>query len=216
MDKRTVRLLRIGFVLACLTFAVWALVKMGNTPSVEKGRSVVLCDAEDYARSNGITENADATSEYIFLNHGQSGIISVFDWSGAYCFSIVTTSRGNGAPELFCCGDTLWVIDKNKHVFVYDGPTLTQDFQIESPVNGTLDSELRESSNHLITLSDNKVYGPDGKEIMTVAGITRSRLSPTGSVVVVAAFVLVALAFIRICVKDVRKSASPPQTPGRY
>lgn len=212
MNKWLMRLLRIGAVLLVLAFAFWALVKLENAPpSVEKGHSVVLYDAEDYARSNRINENADATSEYIFLNHGQSGIISAFDWSGAYCFSIVTGGT-NGIPELYCCGDTLYVIDKSHHVFVYDGPTLMQDYQIESPVNSTLRSELRESSNHLITLSDNKVHGPDGEEIMTVAGIDWSRLSPTGSVIVVAAFVLVALTLIWICVKDVRKSSSPLKT----
>ena len=204
MSNKLRRLLEICVVLAGIVFVFWAVAKGEELPHVEAGRSRVIYDAEAYARSNGITENADATSEYIFLNHGR--IISAFDWSGSYCFSIVTTANGNGASELYCCGDTLWVIDKNYHVFTYDGPTLTQDYQIESPVNSTLMSELREKGNRLITLSGNKVLGPDGKEIMTVAGVRRSRLSPTESVIVLAAFALVFFGFLWIVRKEFKKN----------
>lgn len=206
MNKKLRRLLEICFVLAGIVFVFWAVIKGEEIPSVEEGHSRVIYDAEDYARSNLIIENADATGEYIFLNHGR--IISAFDWSGSYCFSIVTTARGNGVTHLYCYGDTLWVIDRNYHVFIYDGPMLTQDFQIESPVNSTLESELREKENRLITLSGNKVLGPEGTEILTVAGVQRSRLSPAESAVVLAAFALVFFGILWLVWKECKKNRS--------
>ena len=117
MSIKLRRLLRALLVLVCLALIVWSLLTDDGMPEVDPGKARLVTDGEEYARTHNVGA-VDATADSIYLNHGSRGIISVYDWDGAYCYSIVTTAVGNGWPELYCCGDRLYLLDKFKHVFV--------------------------------------------------------------------------------------------------
>ena len=209
MNKWLRRLLTLAVVSVGLWFIFTSLMRADEVPSVEKGRSVVVTDAGHYAETTGVY-TIDATDEYIFLNHGETGVISVYGWDGKYRFTIVTTFQHNGIPEIWCCGDLLTLLDKNNHVFVYDGPTLLRDYQIESLEQyGALRDELRAGRNRLVSLSGNDVVDGEGRVILTVSDAVHP-LTQTQRVIVLAAFFLVFGTFIAICVKDFKKSRPSP------
>ena len=201
MDRWPIKLVKIIAVIACFSAFLWMvfLMQKDETPSVEKGKSAVVYNAEQFAETNTVYE-VNATSEYVFLNHGR--IISVFDWNGDYCFSIVTTHQGNGVAELYCSGEILTMLDRNNHVFVYDGAQLLREYQIE-----TIDqySEFRETQlakkNGYVSLSGNNVIDKDGRVILTVHDVPLS-LSQAERWIVLAAFFLAFSLFIVFFIKE--------------
>ena len=167
MNKALRRVLEIAVLLLGIGLVLFALKAREETPYVEKGRTLVTTDAEAYARRARVY-GAAATDAYIFLSHGQSGVISAFGRDGAYRFTIVTTADGNGAPELYCVGERLVLIDKNKHVFVYEGSALLEDRQLGSLEEGSrLREELRESGNPPVSLRGGEVIDAEGAVILS-------------------------------------------------
>ena len=137
---------------------------------VEKDRSIVVYDAESYAQRHRVL-TVDATNEYLLLNHGQDGIISVYDWNGFYCFSIVMTRKGKGVPEVYCCGDEITVFDKNNHVFIYQGDQMLEDHPFSTlEEHDALWSDLNVNRNHLVSLTGTDVVDGNGGVVLTVYG----------------------------------------------
>ena len=168
MKKMAFGLLKCLYAFLGVALIVTILRYNEETPYSEKGKSFVTYEAKHFFETHRVYD-VDATSDYIFLSHGQNGIISAFDWNGNYCFSIVTTADGNGSPELYCCEKELFIIDKNKHVFVYVGVDLKQDYQIESLTQGSkLRSDLRERKNNLVSLSGANVVDVDNRTILVI------------------------------------------------
>lgn len=202
MNSWLMKLVKSITVIACLSAILWSLSLKEETPKVEEGKSVVIFNGDHYAETSTVYE-VNATSEYVFLNHGY--VISVFNMNGEYCYSIVTTYRGNGLAELYCSGTILTLLDKNNHAFVYDGALLLRDYQIE-----TIDqySEFRKAQlakkNEYVSLSGNNVVDRDGHVIFTVNGPPRP-LSQTERWIVLAAFFLVFSLFIVFFVKEHQK-----------
>lgn len=167
--KKTIR---IAFKWTSILLAFYLVVSLiqynAETPTIEPGQSAVVFNAEQFASKERVYM-ADATEEYIFLVHETSGVISAFDWDGRYCFSIVTTSKGNGFPEIVCCGNTLTIIDKLNHVFVYEGQRCIEDYQIESlDQHELLKNKLTETSNLLVALQGAAIVDRDNHVIFQV------------------------------------------------
>ncbi len=168
MKKLAFGLLKCIYVLLGVALIVIILRYYEETPYAEKGKTFVTYEAKHFFETHRVYD-VDATSDYIFFSHGQNGIISAFDWNGNYCFSIVTTAEGNGSPELYCCEKELFIIDKNKHVFVYEGVDLKQDYQIESLAQGSeLRSNLRGRENNLVSLSGRNVVDDENRIILVL------------------------------------------------
>lgn len=209
MSIKLRRLLRALLVLVCLALIVWSLLTDDGMPDVDRGKARLVTDGEEYARTHDVVA-VDATADSIYLNHGSRGIISVYDWDGAYCYSIVTTAAGNGAPELYCCGDRLYLLDKFNHVFVYEGRERIGDYPIQSLEQySAFRSELQEKRNRLITVSGRDLVDSDGRVVMRVENMVRLHLTPLESTVVLGAFALVAGLFLYIFIREVRKGKSP-------
>ena len=111
MKKHVPGLLQIFIVIAAALLLLWSLRDTAGPPSVGRGQSKVVYDAEGYAHKTAVFSVA-ATEDRIFLCHGQDGVISVFDYYGNYCYSIVTAREGNGSPELYCVNGDLTIIEK--------------------------------------------------------------------------------------------------------
>lgn len=167
--KTTIKWLCIAaYVIVGIIFIIWFVKEKEVTPEVERDKSIVIYDGESYARTHRVF-SVDATSEYVFLDHGKDGIISVYDWEGSYRFSIVTTRKGNGAPEAFCCGESITVFDKNKHAFTYKGERLMEDQPFTSLEEyKDLWSELVANRNHMVSLNGTDVVDRTGRIILTV------------------------------------------------
>lgn len=188
------KLVKIMAVIACFAIAVWIafLSQKNGLPQVEKGRSVVIYDAEHYAETHTVYA-VDATRETVFLNHGR--VISGFDWNGDYCFSIVTL-LGKGKTEIYCSGEELTLCDVNNHVFVYEGAQLLRDYQLETRDQySQFRKEQLTKKNELVSLSGKDVVDRDGRIILTVHDVPPV-LSPAGRWIVITAFFLVFSLFI--------------------
>lgn len=168
--KNHFRLLLKCFALTlALLLGFWVLERADDTPKIEKGKSAVVYTAEKHAQNTAVYK-VTATRDYLFLNHGQDGIVSVYDRAGHYCFSIVTTWQGNGLPEVYCVGGLLYLIDKNSHVFVYDGTRLAEEYQISSLEQGSeLRSRLKQENSNLVSFDGVHVCDADGKTLLTVS-----------------------------------------------
>ncbi len=142
------------------------LIQSDITPTAAPDTSVVYEDREKYARTTDVRE-VDATEDYIFLNHG-TGVVSVFDWNGNYRFSIATTNEGNGRAQIFCVDNDLTIIDIHRHVFIYEGEKLVEDFKLEHEQYSDFLDSIRRSRNNFIELSGNKVLDMNGNVILTV------------------------------------------------
>ena len=144
------------------------IARADETPTIEKGKSKVVINAEAYAQNASVYSVA-ATMEYIFLNHGQDGIVSVYNWEGNYCFTIVTSSEGNGIPEIYCVDKRLYLIDKQLHVFVYDGERLIQDYQIKSAKQASeLLSGLKAQKNKFVTINGSQIVDENGNLVFSI------------------------------------------------
>ena len=166
MIKKINRVFRIIWFLLAIGLLFSIIAYQGEIPYSEAGTSFVVDDAERFARTLSV-HDADATNDYIFLNHGQNGLISAFDWSGAYCFTIVTTAAGNGLAEIYCCENEITIIDKSKHVFVYDGSALTQEYQLDPQEQySNFRAKLIEKKNNYVMLVGKEVVDADGNLIL--------------------------------------------------
>lgn len=182
-----------------MTLVFWLLARTGETPWVEKGRTRVVTDAEAYSRSAPV-HAAAATREYVFLNHGQNGVVSVYDWAGNYCFTIVTSSEGNGVPELYCVENKLFLIDKNAHVFVYDGAQLVDDYQMGTREQGSeLRASLRARENGLVTVNETQIMDKNGNPAFDIPGEGKPFLQQGTTqlgIVIVGLFLCAGLVFV--------------------
>lgn len=193
MKKHVPGLLQIFIVLAAALLLLWSLRDTAERPSVGRGQSKVVYDEEGYAQKTAVFSVA-ATEDRIFLCHGQDGVISVFDYYGNYCYSIVTAREGNGSPELYCVNGDLTIIDKNQHVFMYDGTDLTQHYQIAGPEEGSaLRASLRKERSMLVTLDGDKVLDRQGEIVLRVKSGEKETLRQltSNSVLILAAIVAI-------------------------
>ncbi len=152
-----------------MVFVLWTMFRAEATPAVPRGVSVVREDQSYYATTYTVLD-VDATDRYIYLNHGRDGVISVFDWEGKYCFTIVTVKSGSSSsPSLYCIEDTLYIIDKHNHYFKYLGKQMLEHYQIESYAEAAeLKKEFAEAKNHLVHLEGKNVVDEAGNVIMKV------------------------------------------------
>ena len=164
------------FVILWLAAAFYLVATMlywrDITPSVQEGTVRIVEDAENYAYRSPASK-AIAVGDVIYLNHGQSGVISAFSREGKYRFSIVTTSMGNGEPELYGDEGFLYVIDKNACVFVFREKELISndsltDRKDSQDLRKRLQSFLPGQTN-IVTLEGNRVLNEQGELLFKVA-----------------------------------------------
>lgn len=168
MKNHALLLLKCFTWVLSIMLAFWILERAAETPTAEKGESFVVYTAEKHARGTAVYSVA-ASADYLFLNHGQDGIISAYDWEGNYCFSIVTTRKGNGFPEVYCVDGILYVIDKNSYVFLYNGSCLLEGYPINSLQQGSeLRSWLKKESNRLVSFDGIHVLDSRGTPLLSV------------------------------------------------
>ena len=173
MKRMTKTVLRMVWLAAAILFIAGMLNWRDLTPSVPRGTVRIVEDAEDYAYRSSVSR-AVAAGELVYLSHGQSGVISACSREGTYRFSIVTTTMGNGEPELYEDEGFLHVIDKNAHVFVFREAELITDYQLPDREGGR---ELRERLHSLlpgkanrVTLEGNRVLDAQGELLFSVGG----------------------------------------------
>lgn len=173
MKRKTKTVLRLVWLAVAFLFVAGMLGWRDLTPSVPRGTVRIVEDAEDYAQRCCVSR-AVAAGELVYLSHGQSGVISACSREGTYRFSIVTTSEGNGEPELYEDDGYLHVIDKNAHVFVFREAELITDYPLPYREGGR---ELRERAHSLlpekanqVNLEGNRVLDAQGELLFTVGG----------------------------------------------
>ena len=126
MKKRHMLLLIAAVLIMCCN----AIVK-DDIPVVAEGKAVVFYEP----LSSGATIiDVDATDDYIFYAYGRDGVVEAYNWDGEYQFSVAVYDGANGACAIGCDQDLLYVLDKDKNVFVFRGESLLRAIEIgDSP-----------------------------------------------------------------------------------
>jgi hypothetical protein len=164
MNKTLYNVMMVLFYIVGIWFVFWLLIESDKTPVAPPNTAVIYEDKEEYAQTHKVIQ-VDATDNYIYLNHGQ--VISVFDWKGEYCFSIVTYNPGNGLATIYCVGNELFLVDKKFNVFRYVGRELIENYSIRhGDQYGTFTDQMREKKNNLVSLKGYKIVDMDGNVIL--------------------------------------------------
>lgn len=133
-------------------------------PYVNIGSSVVFYDEVD---KDSVITDIDATEEYIYYAYFGIDVVSAYDWNGKYQFSIAVHNEKNGAIDIRCLDDKLYIHDAGSNVFVYEGTEL-----LETILREQTQYELSwfHKTSGLVKEQDDHLVDQNGEYVMDLPG----------------------------------------------
>ena len=119
---------------------------------------------------SAVITDIDATSKYIYFAY-YNCVVAVYDWNGAYQYSIAFSRPNHGVLYIRCEGDLLYVSDREDYEFVFSGDTnINKLFPYDERHYKVWFTEKRDVP---IAIQNNKIYDKSDKYIMDLPGTLR-------------------------------------------
>lgn len=134
-------------------------------PAVSQGKVVTF--SAEMSNSARIV-NVDASEEYIYFAYSGNGVVAVYDWNGAYQYSLAFFSDTNGGLGMRCEDNLLYVSDYANYELVLSDNTVIEVLAPSQERHAMW--WFNEEKEIPVVIRDQKVYDKSGNFLMDLPG----------------------------------------------
>ena len=136
-------------------------------PAVSRGNFVVFY--EELSNTAQI-KKIDATERYIYILYSGFGVVAVYDWTGAYQFSMAFFTNTNGTIKMRCDNELLYVSDHEHYEYVFSGDSLIHKFEPTDEENLHYGGWFSQMTTQPFRIANNAIYTQSGDFVMELPG----------------------------------------------
>lgn len=137
-------------------------------PAVSRGNYVVFYEE---LNNTARIEKIDATESRIYFLYSGLDVVAVYDWTGAYLYSLAFYRANNGAMQMRCDNELLYISDRETYEFVFAEDDLLHRYEPTDTLHVHSMGWFNQGNEPLFVVESNILYSSAGNEIMRLPGL---------------------------------------------